>query len=180
MLYLVLREEESEEERVERKPPPPSPPPRIGNSHNKKIRILGGFGPEGHPGPQCRKNQKILNLHKNPQNFIKFHDFYGRCRFYVKFSGFRDLGGNTYDFGFIFILFRAKCENDDFCVEIVARELVLRWFHVVPRCFQLLRNFAWIPQKTHLNTYVLANAFHFNYQTTAGFPQKAWYLMFST
>ena len=76
MLYLVLREEESEEERVEEKtPPPPSPPPNIGNSGNKKIGILGRFGPEGHPGPMAAKTRnslKFTKIPKIPQNPIIF------------------------------------------------------------------------------------------------------------
>ena len=74
---------------------------------------------------------------------LKRHCFYGIPLFsrkhwiYVNFSDSQDLGGNTYDFGFIFVLFRANCENCDSCAEIVTRELVSCCFCIMSSSFQL-------------------------------------------
>ena len=45
---------------------------------------------------------------------VKFLHFHGKRWIYVKCWNSRDLGGETIDLAFIFILFRGKCGNNIF------------------------------------------------------------------
>ena len=59
----------------------------------------------------------------------------------MMFCDFLVLGGNSIDLALVFIRVGAKCGNDGFCVEIVARELVLCYFNDFCNIFNFLRNF---------------------------------------
>ena len=59
----------------------------------------------------------------------------------MKIGDFPVWDGNSIDLALVFIRVGAKCGDDDFCVEIVARELVLRCFYDIFSSFQLFTSF---------------------------------------
>ena len=59
----------------------------------------------------------------------------------MKFCDFPVLGRNSIDLALVLIRVGAKCGNDDFCVEIVARDLILCCFYDFCSKFQLFTLF---------------------------------------
>ena len=66
----------------------------------------------------------------------------------MKSCDFLVLDGNYIGLALVFIRVGAKCGNDDFCVEIVAREWVLCYFNDFAAVFNFLRHFTRISRKT--------------------------------
>ena len=101
---------------------------------------------------------------------MHFQYFHWNSEFYMGFRGFPVLDGNSIDLALVFIRVGAKCGNDGFRVEIVARGLVFTLFlwniQQFLTFYIILRGFH---EKTHLKTYAVANDFQCDYQTTARF-----------
>ena len=70
-------------------------------------------------------------------NFLKFQENHVKWWIFMKFCGFPVSDVNSIDLALVFIRVGAKCGNDAFCVEIVAREWVLCCFHDFCSSFQL-------------------------------------------
>ena len=77
------------------------------------------------------KTLEFPGISRNLQKMINFHEI----------CGFPVLDVNSIDLALVFIRVGAKCGNDCFCVEIVAREWGLCYFYDICSSFQLPTSF---------------------------------------
>ena len=77
----------------------------------------------------------------------------------MKLCEFPVLDGNSIDLALVDIRVGAKCGNTDFCVEIVACELVLCCVHDVFSSFELFTFLHGLHENIHIETYGVAKRF---------------------